>query len=699
MIKDIKLHNFISHRDTSLLLEKGITIFVGHNGSGKSSIIDAITFALFGEHTRKSNKNLILRGASSSYVRLIFYVNSREYSAYRQLGSLGQSISAKLDLVSDSNNIINKPIVAGERKQFGESMSAEVAKTLGIDYKKLKVATIIQQGELNRIIEFHPKDFKELLNGMIGIDRLDLAYQTMHEIIDGFRERLRTHNNGFDDKQIESIRNTIQQNISELFDAESILKQLESERNRIKVNLRSLEKEIERIEPLILKARELQTMENSLIKYLNEKKDCLSEDIIKLDRIVKEAQKSIQIVSEREEIKINLQMVRSEVEDAEIRIINNEGEFGRLKGLLEFARKIEIKDGKCPVCNSEVQTVNKILDTGYIKNEIKKKTEERSRLLTERINSKKEESFLEEKEKRIAAAEKFLASNNIYNLQDIIKLEKELFQKKNDLSKLPKTIVGVDDEDATIFMIDHFSKSLVENITKLRYQVKDLRIQDYSDAKLNHTRLSDALLEINMKIGSSQKSIQQATKVIDDSNKILTELDYAAKYIAILEKIRATVFNRDGLVGLSLRSWALKTISSKASEYATMFNIGISRIDLAEKVKDVDIICYGRHGEIDMNSLSGGEKVAVALALRFAISYMMGSSKLDFIILDEPTAHLDAERRKSMVKIISQAFKDGDGPLSQIIIITHDAEIFEDSEVDRIYRFTMSVDGSLVSTE
>ena len=698
MIKDIKLHNFISHRDTSLLLEKGITIFVGHNGSGKSSIIDAITFALFGEHTRKSNKNLILRGASSSYVRLIFYVNSREYSAYRQLGSLGQSISAKLDLVSDSNNIINKPIVAGERKQFGESMSAEVAKTLGIDYKKLKVATIIQQGELNRIIEFHPKDFKELLNGMIGIDRLDLAYQTMHEIIDGFRERLRTHNNGFDDKQIESIRNTIQQNISELFDAESILKQLESERNRIKVNLRSLEKEIERIEPLILKARELQTMENSLIEYLNEKKDCLSEDITKLDRIVKEAQNSIQIVSEKEEIKINLQMVRSEVEDAEIRIINNEGEFGRLKGLLEFARKIEIKDGKCPVCNSTVQTVNKILDTGHIKNEMKKKTEERSKLLTERINSKKEESFLEEKEKKIAVAEKFLASNNICNLQDIIKLEKELFQKKNDLSKLPKIIVGVD-EDATIFMIDHFSKSLVENIIKLKYQVKDLRIQDYLDAKLNHTRLSDALLEINMKIGSSQKSIQQATKVIDDSNKILTELDYAAKYITILEKIRATVFNRDGLVGLSLRSWALKTISFKASEYATMFNIGISRIDLAEKVKDVDIICYGRHGEIDINSLSGGEKVAVALALRFAISYMMGSSKLDFIILDEPTAHLDTERRKSMVKIISEAFKNGDGPLSQIIIITHDAEIFEDSEVDRIYRFTMSVDGSLVSTE
>ena len=679
-------------------LDKGITIFVGHNGSGKSSIIDAITFALFGEHTRKSNKNLILRGASSSFIHLTFFVNSREYSAYRQIGSLGQLISAKLDLLSDANNIINKPIVAGERKQFGESMSAEVAKTLGIDYKKLKVANIIQQGELNRIIEFHPKDFKELLNGMIGIDRLDLAYQTMHEIIDGFRERLRDHNNGFDDKQIEAIRNSIQHNISELFDAENILKQLESERNRAKTKLRSLEKEIERIEPLILKARELQTIENSLIKYLTEKKDCLMDDIVKLDRIVKEAHNSIQIVSEKEEIRINLQMVRSEVDDIEIRIINNEGESGRLKGLLEFAKKLEVKDGKCPVCNSEVRIVNKMLDIDHIKNEIKKKNEERATLLEERINAKKEESFLEEKEKRIAAAEKFLASNNICNLQDIIKLENEFFQKKNDLSKLPKDIVGID-ADPTLFMIDHFSKTLVENIIKLKYEVKDLRIQDYIDTKVSHTRLSNALLEINMKIGSSQKSIQQATKYIDDSNKILTELEYAAKYINVLEKIRSTVFNRDGLVGLSLRSWALKMISYKASEYATMFNIGISRIDLAEKVKDVDIICYGRHGEIDMNSLSGGEKVAVALALRLAIAYMMGSSKLDFIILDEPTTHLDAERRKSILKIISEAFKDGDGPLSQIIIITHDTEIFEDSEVDRIYRFTMSVDGSLVSTE
>jgi exonuclease SbcC len=100
-----------------------------------------------------------------------------------------------------------------------------------------------------------------------------------------------------------------------------------------------------------------------------------------------------------------------------------------------------------------------------------------------------------------------------------------------------------------------------------------------------------------------------------------------------------------------------------------------------------------------MDSLSGGEKVAVALALRLAIAQMVSLNKLDFIILDEPTIHLDEERRKSLVNIISDFFKEGLGPLSQIIIITHDAEIFEDSDVDGVFRFTMSANGSVVVPE
>jgi DNA repair protein SbcC/Rad50 len=698
MINGIKMHNFISHTNTTLMLNKGITIFVGHNGSGKSSVIDAMTFALFGEHTRRSNKNLIRRGSSSSSVHLNFSIGSREYSAYRELGVSGQSIAAKFDLVSDAGNPIRRPIVFGERKQFGESMSVEAAKVLGMDYKKLKVAAIIQQGELIKIIESQPKEFKELLNSLIGIDRLDLAYQTMHDVIDGFRERLREQNGGFDDKQIESIRKTIEQKRVNLYDVKRLLTQLENQRNDIDRKMHFIEKEIERLEPLILQARELQVIENSLVNYVNKKRECIATDIVKFERITKEASDLIQIVSEKEAVRINLQMITSEAEDLQQRIINNEGEFGKLKGLLECSRRLEIRDGKCPICNSAVDTINKIFDINYIQSKMKMKMDERAMLFEERASLKKEESTLEEKERRIVAAEKFLTSNCIANHQDIIRLKEELLQKKNDLSKLPKTIVKVG-EDAGHLGIDDFSKSLVVKINKLREQVKELKLQDYTDAKLKRTKLSNELIEITTKIGAAQRSIQEVTQTIDTSNRILIDLQHAAEYINKLDNIRSVVFNRDGHVGLSLRSWALKMISMKASDYAAMFNIGISRIELIEKARDVGAICYGRYGEIDMDSLSGGERVAVALALRLAIAYMMGSNKLDFIILDEPTAHLDEERRKSLLNIISEVFKNGIGPLSQILIITHDAEILEDSEVDRIYRFMMGADGSTVSSE
>ncbi|HVD21073.1 MAG TPA: AAA family ATPase, partial [Nitrososphaera sp.] len=173
MIKEIQMKNFIAHKDTKLEFCKGITIFLGHNGSGKSSIIDAVTFSLFGKHTRKSNKNLVRRGANHAMAQIRFAIQSKEFQAIRALNGSGLQSFSQLVLVSDGNKIVNKPIVGGERRQFGESMSVEIARVLGLNYEKLRVAGVVQQGELVKIVEAQPKDFKELLNGLIGIDRLD----------------------------------------------------------------------------------------------------------------------------------------------------------------------------------------------------------------------------------------------------------------------------------------------------------------------------------------------------------------------------------------------------------------------------------------------------------------------------------------------------------------------------------------------
>ena len=75
MIESVKIRDFLSHKDTMINLENSTSVFVGNNGTGKSSVVDAITFALFGKHTRKNNKGLIRRGANIAFVQVIFTID------------------------------------------------------------------------------------------------------------------------------------------------------------------------------------------------------------------------------------------------------------------------------------------------------------------------------------------------------------------------------------------------------------------------------------------------------------------------------------------------------------------------------------------------------------------------------------------------------------------------------------------------
>jgi exonuclease SbcC len=177
---------------------------------------------------------------------------------------------------------------------------------------------------------------------------------------------------------------------------------------------------------------------------------------------------------------------------------------------------------------------------------------------------------------------------------------------------------------------------------------------------------------------------------VEELTEAKNKIDVAARYIKLFEKIRANVYKRNGNVATSLKSWALKEIGQTASDYIRLFSIGISSIQIEKKAKGMEMACYDGSGKRDVDSKSGGEKVAVALALRFALANLMGKGRTDFIILDEPTNYLDSDRRKSLVELISRlnrAQEERLTPLNQIIIITHDEDVFEGSEVNAIFKF------------
>jgi DNA repair protein SbcC/Rad50 len=714
LIKKLILNNFLSHKNTSLEFTPGITVFVGHNGSGKSSIIDSITFALFNEHTRKSNRNLVTKGVGQissdelgSFVVMDFSVGSVNYKIHRQIDNTGHLVSVKLDQLKQNipigENEKSKPdyrsVMSGERKQLGESVVSEIETILGINYQKLQIASIIQQGEINKIIDSQPKEFKELLNNMMGLDRLDTSFAHMHSIIDEFRNSLREKTGGYDDHYINMLITKAEENKNRIEKSKISLNVVHSDLSKITNEMLEMEKEIEDLEPKISKLQEIKTLEATLLKYLREKSFSLKTEIEKIKKTISEVKNSLSVLENKDEVLITLQMVQSEKEELNKKANKLEGEIGKLNGFTECAKKIQIKDGKCPVCNSKITTINDMFDISHIKQELDKKQKEKALITSEILKLNMEELDFRKKEKNIISAEKTLSSYDVSVNQNVEFLEEKLVSLNKDFQIVSN--LNFNNFKGTAnwlpYKVDEYSANLIDVTMKMKDDVVDVDINVLKQKKDLKSRLSSKFIDTQNQKAILEKTISDLEIEVIELDRLKSELYSASGFISDLEKIRSKVFNRDGIVSSSLRTWALNLISVKSSDYINTFNVGISKISLIEKPREIKVLCYGKRGEIDIISLSGGEKVAVSLALRMGIAYLMGSSKIDFIVLDEPTSNLDEERRRSFVKIISDVFSKGIGPLSQIIIITHDEEIFENSEIEQIYRFSMSDKGSIVT--
>jgi DNA repair protein SbcC/Rad50 len=714
LIKKLVLNNFLSHKNTQLKFNPGITVFVGHNGSGKSSIIDSITFAFFNEHTRKSNRNLVTKGInqtvsdeSGSFVVMDFSVGSIDYKIHRQINNAGQLVSVKLDQLkqnilmdkNEKNKPIYRPVISGERKQLGESVISEIEKILDIDYQKLQIASIIQQGEINKIIDSQPKEFKELLNNMIGLDRLDVSFAYMHSAIDDFRKLLRENTGGYDDNHIKILITKTEENKNKILKSRISLDRTYDILYKRSNDIKEIEKEIEDLEPKISRLQEMKTLEATLLNYLKEKSISLKTDIEKTKKILFEVKNAFSILENKEEIYITLQMVQSEKEELNKNINELEGEIGKLNGFTECAKKIQINDGKCPVCNSKITMINNMFDISHIKKELEKKHKEKISITSNLTKLNTEELNLRKKEKNIISSEKILSSYDIPLDYNINGLEDKILSLNEDYQILFKlNFNNFGNTDLLLFKVDDYSANLIDTIINMKKDLVDIDINVLKQKKIIKNKLASEYIDIQNQKAILEKTISDLEIEIIEFDKLVSELYSASIFISELERIRSMVFNRDGVVSSSLRTWALNLISNKSSDYINTFNVGISKISLLEKPREIKVLCYGKRGEIDIVSLSGGEKVAVSLALRMGIAYLMGSSKIDFIVLDEPTSNLDEERRRSFVKIISNVFNKGVGPLSQMIIITHDEEIFENSEIEQIYKFSMSDKGSIVTS-
>lgn len=164
----LELHNFLPYRAPDPLYFEGIHLacLTGHNGAGKSSLLDAITWALWGKARGKRDDDLVHLGASEMYVQLDFEQEGSNYRVLRRRKS-GRRGHGELELFgfqSDGSlRTLKEPNMRGTQ--------AKINDILRLDYETFVNSAFLQQGKADAFTTKTPGERKKILTDILGLDQ------------------------------------------------------------------------------------------------------------------------------------------------------------------------------------------------------------------------------------------------------------------------------------------------------------------------------------------------------------------------------------------------------------------------------------------------------------------------------------------------------------------------------------------------
>ena len=211
-------------------------------------------------------------------------------------------------------------------------------------------------------------------------------------------------------------------------------------------------------------------------------------------------------------------------------------------------------------------------------------------------------------------------------------------------------------------------KDIIENKIKASMYDQDKYEQilyNFERYERQKNSLNEQLFEVKGRGKEAVASFQDLAEKLKMASQFKQEYDNITDYLGLLKHIRE-LYSRGG-VQKELRNISRPVIQKHTKEFFKEFNFNYSDLTLDE---DYDVTVYGPEGESSISMVSGGEKIAIALALRLGITQALANGELDTILLDEPTIHLDASRKHELINLLKEM-----SSLPQMIIVTHEAQL------------------------
>jgi DNA repair exonuclease SbcCD ATPase subunit len=710
----LEIQNLFSFPDTPTIIDfdklNGITGVFGNNYSGKSNVIRALVWTLYGKILGDGESydavNLYTK-SNMSYGDLYLTIDKNPYRIYREIKV---NKSKKNDKISCSFDVKFQYLEGEEWKDMEKEIGATekiqskqlIEETLGTFDDFTKVCLQAQGGK-NDYLGLAQQPKNDLINKYLGLEifryRYDLANNRFKEI-----KAIQKHLGDVETLkvQISDLENKIAQESEKLSIEESYKISNQNEINKINQDIFEVSKKITPVKNVVnMTEEQIDSRISSLINGLDIKNSKISELKLWVDENLK---KDVPVDNPREYDKNSLQTKIKQKQDSfqnkkndytniDYWIKNNpkkeevdtnsleEKRQSYLEALKELKNKHEIAKGKkCPTCNSEVQKADPELEKQCAERIIKGKE------LVEAINEK------------IAEGKNIVKHNNTFDSQvnnlnslkndlTYIKQELESLKEKFDLSdkineivihnnqvdlknkELQNLYAQVLNEERSIddlkskkqILIDN--KSVLENNKVYEEEVMNLKelVKNY---QLNVYNIEKEIRDLTANIRVDSNTLESLKNKIESIDK--AERDYK-KYSIYLQAV-----HRDGIPSHIIRK-KIPIINSKIN--SIVGKIANFKVELSIKENgDIKEHFYYNEDMSDKLSLSmgsGSQKFIATVAIRDALHFVSCLTKPSFCAIDEGFDTLDQEKKQSIVDVLDYL----KAKYKNVFVITHLSEI------------------------
>jgi len=252
----LRLQNFMCYRGAATLDLSGIHLacLTGENGHGKSALLDALTYALWGEARTKREDALVTLGADEMQVELEFLLGEEHYRVLRKRFRRGRTWQGALELQLWDGEQFNALSGASMRET-----QAQITNILRMTYDTFINSAFLLQGRAYEFARKAPGERKEILGNILNLS----AYDQYEE-----QAKLRVRELEADSERLEGEIGNIQQELKQKPQHEAELARLERESSQAEAQLQDAEATLQKLRDekreLDLKARQAGEIEQRI---------------------------------------------------------------------------------------------------------------------------------------------------------------------------------------------------------------------------------------------------------------------------------------------------------------------------------------------------------------------------------------------------------------------------------------------------